>query len=166
MNQERAGRCFAVISAILLIAGQAAADPVRDPPGAEKLFETGKELLQTGDWTNACAKFAASMDLDPAVGTLLKIAKCHEHEQKLALALYDYQRALTLNRQMVEQSEARRAELEEFTSNAIKVLEPRVPLLRVIVRERPSGLRVWRNDRELPASALGEPLPVDPGPEH
>lgn len=142
----------------------AAQQPTRDPVSAELLFDVGKSLLQKGDWPGACAKFQASMDLDPAVGTLLKIAKCHEHDKKLSIAWYDYQRALVLNREKKDQSEQRRAELDEFTKKQIAALEPRVPRIRVSVAERPPGLKVTRDGQEIPASALGEALPVDPGP--
>jgi len=151
------------LSSILLNSLPAMAQPVRDPAAADELFEHGKALLQAGDWTGACAKFRVSMDLDPAVGTLLKIARCDEHVQKLALALHDYRAALELNRTKVDQTDARRAELEAFTRAALDQLEPRVPQLRVVVDDPPPGLRLTRGDEELPMAALGEDLPVDPG---
>jgi hypothetical protein len=142
----------------------ARAQSSHDPAAADELFERGKELLRAGNWPEACAKFEASMELDPAVGTLLKLAKCSEHDGKLALALHDYQTALALNRDKPDQTDARRAELDAFTRAALLDLEPRVPKLRVIVLEPPSGLRVTRGGADLPIAALGEDLPVDPGP--
>jgi hypothetical protein len=152
-----------VLSSALLGSLTAMAQPVRDPAAADELFEHGKALLQAGDWAGACAKFRVSMDLDPAVGTLLKIARCDEHDQKLALALHDYRAALELNRTKVDQTDARRAELEAFTRAALGQLEPRVPQLRIVVADPPPGLRLTRGDEELPLAALGEDLPVDPG---
>src|SRR3954463_9284040 len=88
----------------------ASAQPARDPAMAESLFARGKALLEQGDWPGACGKFQASLELDPSVSTALKIARCHEHEGKLALAWSDVGAALKLN-QGVVQPEARRREL-------------------------------------------------------
>jgi hypothetical protein len=151
------------VAAALAVASAATAQPGHDPAAAEQLFARGKDLLQAGDWPVACAKFQASMDLDPAVGTLLKLAKCHEHDGKLARAWADYRSALAMNRDQPGQTEARRAELADFTLKAIAALEPRIPKLRVLVRDKPPGLKVQRDGLELPAAALGEPLPADPG---
>lgn len=155
------GRSLAAL--LVAVSARAAADPPRDPAMAESLFKTGKELLQTDKWPEACEKFQASFDLDPAVGTLVKIARCREHEGKLAAAWSDYQRALDLNRQKADQTEQRRKELEALVRAELAALEPRVPKLRVALRDRPAGVKVTRNGQELPPGALGEALPVDPG---
>jgi hypothetical protein len=152
-----------------VMAAMGRASPARartpgDPAAAEQLFERGKVLLKEGDWTAACAKFQASMELDPAVGTLLKLAKCHEHEGKLARAWADYEAALSLNGQRSGQTEARRAELAEFATHAMAALRPRIPRLRIVLREKPPGVHVTRDGQALPAAALDEELPVDPGP--
>ncbi len=146
-----------------LVTVRAVAQPVTDPAAADELFEHGKDLLQAGDWPGACAKFRASMSLDPAVGTMVKIARCDEHERKLALALHDYEAAIQLNRTKPGQTAARRAELEAFARAALDQLEPRVPRLRIVIAHVPPGLRVLRGAEELPLGALGEALPVDPG---
>jgi hypothetical protein len=141
----------------------AAAQPGKDPATADELFDRAKELLRAGDWVGACEKFEESMALDPSVSTELKIARCHEHEGKLTLALHDYQSALERNRRVI-QAEQRRAALEEFAKRALAELEPRVPKLEVVMPERPPGLRLMSAGRELPLAALRDPLPADPGP--
>ena len=45
-----------------------------------------------GDWPKACAKFDASMQLDPSPSTLLNVAECLEHDGKLARARLDAKR--------------------------------------------------------------------------
>jgi hypothetical protein len=161
----RVGTFVGVVSVcITLSARPVSAQAVHDPAAADELFERGKELLKSGDWSAACAKFQASMDLDPAVGTLLKLAKCSEHDKKLTLALHQYQSALTLAREKPDQTEARRAELEAYTEKLLAELEPRVPRLRVVIEDRPPGLKVARGGEGLPFAALGEELPADPGP--
>lgn len=55
--------------------------PPRDISGlarAQSLFEEGKAAMATGNLTLACEKLAQSHALDPAVGTLLNLAKCQD----------------------------------------------------------------------------------------
>ncbi|HEX5060845.1 MAG TPA: tetratricopeptide repeat protein, partial [Kofleriaceae bacterium] len=51
-----------------------------------KLFEEGRELAKDGKYEEACAKFARSLELDRATGTLVNYADCHEHLGHLAQA--------------------------------------------------------------------------------
>src|SRR5690349_15880908 len=69
---------------------QAAFPAPRDAAAAEALYRRGRELLSAGNWAEACAKFDASMALNPAASTMLNIARCHEHEGKIAQALIDH----------------------------------------------------------------------------
>lgn len=148
----------------LLASSPASAEPRRDPAMAEALFNSARALLERGDWPAACAKLKASMDLDPSVSTALKIARCHEHEGKLALAWSDAREALKLN-QTVSQAESRRRELAAYAERLIADLAPRVPKIRVRITNPPPELRLAYDDRPLPVDALGEALPIDPG-EH
>jgi len=154
-----------LLSALAILAAPAMtrAEPERDPAAALELFDRGKELQAAGDWAAACSRFQASMDLNPATGTLIRIARCHEHEGKLARAWADYQAALTLNRALSGRTAERRDELRLLAEKELAALGPRVPRLRVVLREPPPALRLWRDGKELPAAALGEELPVDPG---
>jgi tetratricopeptide (TPR) repeat protein len=57
---------------------------------ADALFHRGKERLAAGDYAEACPLLAESYSLDPASGTLLALAVCHEREGKLATAFTEY----------------------------------------------------------------------------
>jgi hypothetical protein len=163
----RIASCPAIIlvcaAALAGLGSTAQAQPARDPAGAEQLFNSAKDLLKAGDWAGACAKLEASMALDPAVSTELKIAKCLEHDGKLARALAAYQQALKHAREGTGMPDKRRQELEDYAKAQLAALDPRMPKLRVVVRNPPPGLRVRRGDLDLPVAALGEPLPADLG---
>ena len=53
---------------------------------AEALFKEGKKLLAEQKVPEACRKFESSYRIDPAPGTLINLALCHEQEGKLATA--------------------------------------------------------------------------------
>jgi hypothetical protein len=157
----RAGVAVAV--AILLTSPAALAQPVtKDRAAAEALFKEARDLVKAGSWAAACPKFEASLALSPSASAMLNIAKCHEHDGKLATAWSDYDRALTLNGET--EGEERRAELEAIAKQGLAALEPRVPKLRIVVTDPTPGLTIRRDGQELPAAALGEALPADPGP--
>lgn len=160
------GRSAAVglASAVAVMLGGSAAraqQPARDPVAAEALFKAARALVDKGDDAAGCPKFEASFALNPSASTMINIARCHEREGKVATAWHDYQRALVLNRETA--GEQRRRSLDEIAQKEIAALEPRVPKLRVVVASAPSGLEVRRDGAALPAAALGEPLPIDPG---
>ena len=114
-----------------------------------------------GEWATALPKFQSSMALDPAVSTLIQIAKCHDHEGKLATAWAELQRALVLNGETA--GAKRKKDLEAFAKGLIAALEPRVPKLTIVVRDKPAGLRLLRDGLELPKEVLGVGLPGDVG---
>ena len=134
----------------------------RDQVTAAALFLEARALLAQGDYANACSKLSASLDLFATVSTRLNVAKCHEHEGKLSAAWLDYKVALVLNRETKET--VRWQELEKSARDGLAALEPRLPRLRIVISAPPLGLRVTRDGQELPAAALGDALPVDPGP--
>src|SRR5690606_6144737 len=62
---------------------------------AEALFESGHEAMSGGDYDTACARFAESNRLDPAVGSLLNLAICEEKRGRLATAWQLYKRVMS-----------------------------------------------------------------------
>jgi hypothetical protein len=148
--------------AVVLSSPAARAEPLkRDSAAAEVLFRSGRDLVAKGNYAEGCAKFNASFALDPSTGTLLNIAKCHEHDGKLVSAWADYQQALALNKET--QGVERRAGLESIAKEGIAALEPRLPRLRIAIADPPAGLQVLRDGSEMPKASLGEALPMDPG---
>src|SRR5215471_19286696 len=83
---------LAIVMGVGLPAVAVAAEP--PPEGnaaiAEALFRHGRELLDAGKVSEACEKFAASQRADPALGTLLNLAACHEREGRTATAWSEF----------------------------------------------------------------------------
>lgn len=164
MTAQRSVLLFATALALGAVAATAEAQPsapVHDPAAAEVLFRTALDALDKGDWGVACTKFNASMSLDPAVSTLINLAKCHDHEGKLTTAWAELNRALMMNGETG--GPQRKADLEKYARGLIAAIEPRLPKLTIVVRERPAGLRITRDGVEISVAALGDALPVDPG---
>jgi hypothetical protein len=65
---------------------------------ATELFEAGRDLMKAGSFAEACPKLAASLRLDPKVGTLARLAECEEHIGQLANAHAHWARAQSLAR--------------------------------------------------------------------
>jgi hypothetical protein len=126
---------------------------------AEMLFFTGKGMMGDGRIAQACQKFAESYRLDPAAGTLLNLAVCHEKEGKIASAWGEFRQAL---------AEARRANRQDridLADEAIKRIEPDLPFVAIHVPAgaRVSDLQIQRNGVPLQAGAWDTELPIDPG---
>ncbi|WP_437503821.1 PEGA domain-containing protein [Sorangium sp. So ce1099] len=157
-----AALAFAAAVALGGPAARAQQQPPRDPVAAEALFKAARALVGKGDYAAGCPKFEASLELNPSASTMINIARCHEREGKVATAWHDYNRAIVLNRETA--GEQRRRGLEEIAQKGIADLDARVPKLSVMVKSAPAGVEVQRDGTPVPAAALGEPLPVDPGP--
>lgn len=56
----------------------------------EEAFRRGSELLEAGNYIDACEQFHKSQLLDPQLGTLFKIAQCSDKIGKLATAAAAY----------------------------------------------------------------------------
>ncbi|NUO47576.1 MAG: tetratricopeptide repeat protein [Polyangiaceae bacterium] len=80
--------CF-VLAALPRVAVADEATPSRR---AQELFDQGRRAFAQGRVDEACKAFEASMAAEPANGTLLNLARCHERQGKLELARAEYQR--------------------------------------------------------------------------
>ena len=128
---------------------------------AQSLFDEGRRLIRAGDYAAACPKFAESQRLQPAPGTLLNLARCHELEGRLATALGEFQQVRS------EAQSSHRKDRQQAAEERIAALEKRVPRLTVNVSasSRATGLRITIDGAELADSSWGTDAPMDPG-EH
>jgi hypothetical protein len=126
---------------------------------AEMLFYTARGLMDDNKIAKACKKFAESYRLDPAAGTLLNLAVCHEKEGRLASAWGEFRQSAA------EARRSNRADREQLAQEAIKRIEPDLPYLTIIVPKpvRVAGLTVQRNNIPMEEAAWETELPIDPG---
>ncbi|PKN40851.1 MAG: hypothetical protein CVU63_12830, partial [Deltaproteobacteria bacterium HGW-Deltaproteobacteria-20] len=152
---------------LLVLVWVAASAPVRaevsatDRTLARSLFEEGRRFTQQGRHEDACPKFAESFRLDPASGTQINLAVCHEKVGLTATAWAEFNDALSRAR------EDRRADREKLARTRLAALEPVLSKLEVVVpaESRIGGLRVTLDGVEVREPAWGVSTPTDPG-EH
>lgn len=144
----------------LLASGTASAEPgATEKATAEALFQQGTELMGEKQFAAACEKFAGSQQLDPALGTLLRLADCNDRIGKSASAWAMFKEASSMARSRNEPERARMA--EERASD----LEKRLSRLEIKMETRnvPGGFELKLNGVSIPRATWDTPLPVDPG---
>jgi hypothetical protein len=133
-----------------------------DKAAAEALFQEGKDLLDKGEYEQACNKFAASQELDAGIGTLLYLAECFEKAGKTASAWATFKEAAGAARaqgQMDRESLAR-SRAQELEAKLVKIRVKAAPELMSL-----KGLEVHLNGVPVPKASWGTAVPVDPGPQ-
>ena len=124
---------------------------------AEKLFLDGRALMAAGKVHEACEKFADSQRADPALGTLLHLAACHEKDHRPATAWSEFSDA-------AEQARNSGAHDRERYARA-QVAELEKQLQKVVIDVAPSvpGIAITLDAQPLPAGVVGTEIPLDPG---
>ncbi len=133
--------------------------PPRARALARTLFEDGRRLLNEKKFSEACPKLEESQRLDPAPGTQLNVAVCHEGEGRLATAWTEYNDALTQARR------DQRPERAEFVATRLDSLSPQLSFMTIALTPGAdvAGLEVVLDGATVGRAALGVPSPVDPG---
>ena len=141
-------------------AAQGAGAQAADVAVAESLFREGKERMAAKDYPRACPKLADSLRLDPATGTLLALAMCHERAGKLASAWAEYTDAAARSKREA------RLDREKAAREKVAALEPRLSFLTIAVPRvagETSGIEITRNGVPVGTGTLGTAVPVDGG---
>lgn len=126
---------------------------------AEVLFRDGQQLLAAGRISEACVKFRASQTAEPALGTLLNLAVCHEKEGRSATAWLEYAEVASLAHQAGD------AAREKYAQTRLANIEPTLHRVALDAAEPAEGIVLFLDQTEVPPSTFGVGIPVDPG-EH
>lgn len=122
---------------------------------ADALFARGKADMAAGRLGTACAAFAESLALDPAEGTLLALALCHEKEGELVLAY-------TEARDVVTRSD--REDRKKVGRAAMARIEPRIGRLVVSTNAASAACTASLRIDDKPVSVeIGRELPLSAG---
>jgi hypothetical protein len=151
------GRFLAVLTATLLCQAAVAQTSAPDKAAAEALFQQGTALTAEQRHAEACTKFEASQELDPALGTMLHLGDCYERTGKTASAWAIFREAASVASE-TGQAERQRIALERASS-----LEKSLSKITLAPAETPPGLVLKLNGRAIPKASWDVPLPVDPG---
>jgi len=146
---------YTLLLVLLTAAGTAAAQE----DTAEWHFREGRKAMDAGNLVEACASFAESHRLEPAAGTLLNLAECHERRGLLASAAATYKEAA------VAAALRRRTDWEQLALARFEALRPRVPILtiRTPSPSRVPGLAVTLDGRAITVSDRDTRELIDPG---
>jgi hypothetical protein len=164
-HSSPAATAVLVLATHLLAPRLALADEPTPPPHeprqalAEALFQEARDLVTQGKPELACPKFAESQRMDPATGTLLNLAACHESTGKLASAWSEFNEALA-----AAQRDGREDRVH-FAKDHIHAMEGKVAhvTIRVPAKSVDRPLDVRLDGIPVGKAAWGTALPVDPG---
>src|SRR5262245_52618218 len=124
---------------------------------AERLFDDARAAMLARRYDEACAKFAESQRLDPASGTLLNLAVCHEAQGRTATAWTEYKAAVAMSR-----SDGN-AEREHIANARMQALEPSLCHVTLIPPQSPDpDLSITLDGAVVDRTNWGIPMPVDP----
>jgi hypothetical protein len=150
--------------AVVRLLGQlvppAADATAKDPAAAaQALFDEGRRLMKQGEYPGACANLQESERIEPAAGTLMNLALCHERMGRKASAWAEFREALVRS-----ESDGREDRVVE-ARRRMDELEPQLARLVVVYDGAPAAdLAIRLDGTELAAASLGTtPLVVDPG---
>ena len=173
MSPERsASRGFTTTAAMVLAAvvatqavvGSAGAAEDR-AAAAEALFRSGLRDMLAGRFEHGCADLKESFHLDPRPGALFTLAECEARAGRSASAVKHYEEFLALVERLPRAQRDRHRDRVRVAQTEKLALESRISRLKLVASQTPAGIVVRHDGRTLDGSALGVPLPVDPG-EH
>jgi hypothetical protein len=154
----------ALVATILVaaLATNAAAEPAAgDQPIALALFEEGKQLATSGDFTAACPKFEAAARLTHWLGVELNLADCYEHLGRTASAWILFLKA-------ADHADRDHDPRGAYARSRAESLAPSLARLTITTAEpahADTALELRIDRVVVDTNAFGIALPLDPG-EH
>jgi hypothetical protein len=156
MRRPRTAVALGLLVLVVARVGRADGDVTAQ---AEELFQEGRRAFEAHDYATATEKLAASLKLEPAVGTTISLAECDEATGHLAGARQRWQEAAEL-------ADAKHDPLRRgaFAWQRFSAIDARLP--RLLLRPKagaPSDTVYRRDDQPKASAAFDVELPVDPG---
>lgn len=150
---------LAALSWQLFAATHASAQTETRAAVADALYRQARDLMAAGKYDEACPKFAQSQQLDPATGTLLNLAACHEKQGKLTTAWLEYSDAVVAARRDAREDRV------QYASERAHELEPKLSRLTLLLAPEADtpGLTIELDGASVGRAVIGAPTPVDPG---
>lgn len=126
---------------------------------AEALFQEAVDLMGQNRLEDACAKYQASHDLDPAIGTLLRLADCYDRVGRSASAWALFVEAETVA------TRAQQTDRAEIAGTRAAELKERLSTVRLQIEEPGAveSLKITVDKADIPEPSWGTALPFDPG---
>jgi hypothetical protein len=155
-------RCRFAVTAFALAMGVgplARADAQPAAGAAELLDAEATSLMQQHRYAEACPKLAQSDRLHPGTGVLLRLGLCYELSGKTASAWSTFREAAGRARHAGDEAVA------QLATKRAGALEPRLikVTLQLAPGLEPAGVTVRCDGITLDRSAIGAPIPLDPG---
>lgn len=147
------------LSCVLLVLGSS---PLQaqllhaDKAAAQVLLEEAARLVEQRHYATACVKLQQSHSLDPAPGTLLRLADCYEKVGRTASAWSTFRETAAVARRASE------PEQERAARQRAKDLQSHLSYLTVITWKG-QDIAVARDGSPLDSALIGTAMPVDPG---
>jgi hypothetical protein len=149
---------IALSAALLGPAAHAETSP-SDKALAETLFRDARKAMQKKDYAKACPLLAESHRLDPALGTLLNLAVCHQQEGKTATAWAEFNSAARIAGKTGDMD---RATLARDKATALESILSKIV---IDVPQPQPEMEIKLDGRAIGEAAWDRALPTDPG-EH
>lgn len=162
MGKRLGATWVATLGACVALLGVAAPSHA-EPSGAERaaaesLFQSATSAMNAGNFAAACEKFEGSLQLDAALGTMMRLGDCYDRVGKSASAWAMFHDAESLAHTRDE------AAREQMATERIADLEKRLSLVRITFAFTPPPDLVLRVDGAvIPRASFNGSLPLDPG---
>lgn len=126
---------------------------------AQKLFDEGAALMAQKNFTAACPKIKASMELEPLDGTVLRLAVCYQAIGRWSAAWGLYKESV------VRAEKAKRKDRLDMATKGIAEVEKHLSYVTVHVppEARLTGLEVKIDGERVVEETFETELPIDPG---
>lgn len=157
MNSESRLRSCLMLACLLSAKGASAETSATQKAAAEALFQRAVELMSEGKPQQACPKFESSQQIDPALGTLLRLADCYEAEGKTASAWATFQQASSTA------AAQGRSDREAIANERAHSLQQRLSQLELTFAAPVAESELHINGVLIPPASYDAALPVDPG---